>query len=52
MYMVILSISEWIANLFIFSISLCLISVGVLILATIASISTEWIKRKVEESKK
>ena len=52
MYMVILTISEWIANLFIFSISLCLIGLGTLILATITSVSTEWIKRKVEESKK
>ena len=52
MYMVILSISEWIANLFIFSISLFLIRVCTLLLATITSISTEWIKRKVEESKK
>jgi len=50
--MVILTISEWIANLFILSISLCLTGVGVLVFAMISHISVEWLKRKTKEYKK
>ena len=50
--MIILTISEWIANLFILSIALCLIGIGILIFAMITNLSTEWIKRKVKEYSK
>ena len=52
MYMIILTISEWIANLFILSISLCLVGVGVMIFAMITNLSTEWINRKLKEYSK
>jgi putative effector of murein hydrolase LrgA (UPF0299 family) len=49
--MVILTISEWVANLFILSIALCLIGIGILIFAMISNLSVEWFKRKVKEYK-
>jgi len=49
--MVILTISEWVANLFILSIALCLIGIGILIFAMISNLSVEWLKRKVKEYK-
>jgi len=49
--MVILTISEWVANLFILSIALCLTGIGILIFAMISNLSVEWLKRKVKEYK-